>query len=585
MRRAGVALLLMTAATHSQDDRAVLDLMAEDYDSLLRRSPVWASERGDRRFDDRLADVSPEAVQASLDETRGRLARAKAVDPSTLGEVGRVNLDLLRYELELRLAEARFCPEQLAVTQMSGPQLDLPQIPDRLSFLEPKHFADYVARLEAVPRYLEQVEANLRAGAAEGRTPPRSVLGPVPSQALLQAAPDYLEHPERHAMFKPLLERPADDPIAARARAAIRDRVVPAFRHFAEFLRDEYVPKCRESTAASGLPDGRAYYELRLKDHTTTDLGAEAIHALGVQEVARIRGEMMAVIARSDFPRKGELEGEALFAAFVDWLRTEPRFYPRTNEELLDGYRAICKRIDAELPRLFGRLPRLSYGVREMPTYMAPAAPTAYYYRGSLRTGVPGWFLANTYRLDQRPKYERIPLALHEAVPGHHFQIALSDEMEGLPEWRMLLGYTAFVEGWALYAERLGLEMPGLFDDPYDDFGRLSYEMWRALRLVVDTGLHAKGWTRERAIATMMGNSALSRENVEREVDRYIAWPGQAVAYKIGELKIRELRARAETALGGKFDLRAFHDALLEEGALPLPVLERRIDRWIRDRR
>jgi uncharacterized protein (DUF885 family) len=272
------------------------------------------------------------------------------------------------------------------------------------------------------------------------------------------------------------------------------------------------------------------------------------------------------------------------FHAFTERLRTDRSLYYTDAEDLLDGYRVIAKRIDAELPRFFGRLPRLPYGVKEMPAFIAPASPTAYYYRGSMANGIPGYFVANTFRLDQRPKYEMVALTLHEAVPGHHLQISLAQEMEGVPEWRSTLSFTAFVEGWALYAERLGVEM-GVYRTKDDNFGRLSYEMWRALRLVVDTGIHAKGWTRDQAVSYMLDNSALTRENVEREVDRYIAWPGQACAYKIGELKIRELRALAEHELGERFDLRAFHDMILGEGAIPLPLLEERAKAWTLSRK
>jgi uncharacterized protein (DUF885 family) len=318
---------------------------------------------------------------------------------------------------------------------------------------------------------------------------------------------------------------------------------------------------------------------------------------MGVSEVARIRAEMFRVIARTDFAQRDTLKGDELFAAFVNHLRTEPRFYCQSPQELLTGYREIAKRIDGELPRLFGRLPRLPYGVRELPKFAAPASPTAFYYPGSLTGGVAGYFMANTYRLDQRPRYEMISLTLHEAMPGHHLQIALADEVEGVHPFRRRLGYTAFVEGWGLYAERLGMEMfapigkaedaglgRGLFKDPYDDFGRLTYEMWRACRLVVDTGIHAKGWSRQQAIDFMKHNTALSELNIEREVDRYIAWPGQACAYKVGELAIRKMRAEAESALGDRFDLRAFHDHLLGAGALPLDVLQTRMERWTKSR-
>jgi prolyl oligopeptidase len=332
--------------------------------------------------------------------------------------------------------------------------------------------------------------------------------------------------------------------------------------------------------AAAGL----AWYAYQLRLHTTTDRSAEAIHATGLTEVARIRAEMMQVIARTDWfaadPARAALSDDERFAAFIAYLRTDPRFYVTSAEELLARYREVCKRIDPKLPALFKTLPRLTYGVREIPRFMAPAQTTAYYQPGSPQRGEPGWFYANTYALDQRPTYEFVPLSLHEAVPGHHFQIALAQELDGMREFRKDLDSTAFVEGWALYAERLGIEM-GLFGDPYDDFGRLLYEMWRATRLVVDTGLHAFGWPREQAIAYMSANTALSEINIVNEVDRYIGWPGQACAYKIGELEIRDMRATAEAALGRAFDIRAFHDAMLLGGPLPLDVLRRNIDAWI----
>ncbi len=584
MRRLLLALACMAAAAHPAPDDAILRLLAEDLESQMRRSPVWASMRGDRRFDDRIEEVGPEARASWLEECGKRLAALGALDREALTPAGRIHAALLEYELRARIESARFCPEQTPISQMNGPQIDLPQLPERLSFPGDKELADYASRLERVAAYIDGTIANMRAGLAAGRTPPRVVMGRVAEQALAQGAETFSAEPDRHPMMLPFRDRPQGDALADRARGALRTEVLPAFRRLGAFLRDEYVPGCRASIAASDGRDGRAYYDFQLARHTTLSVGADEIHSLGLAEVARIRAEMLGTIARTDFPRRETLEGEALFAAFLEFLRTEPRFYYTHAQDLLAGYRDIAKRVDAEMPRLFGRLPRLPYGVREMPLYMAPTAPTAYYYRGSIENGVPGFFIANTWRLDQRPRYEMIALTLHEAVPGHHLQIALAQEMEGQPEWRETLGYTAYVEGWALYAERLGLEMPGLYDDPYDDFGRLTYEMWRAMRLVVDTGLHAKGWSRDRAIAYMLANSGLSRENVEREVDRYISWPGQAVAYKIGELKIRALRKRAEKALGARFDLRSFHDALLDEGALPLPVLESKIDRWIAGR-
>ena len=575
-----LALLLLVSPLAAQDaDARLLRLLADDLDERMRLSPTWATVRGDRRFDDRLGDEGPEARAAWLEHTRMRLKALAEIDAAALSPANRTNAGLFRYELEQRLEAARFHPEQMEVTQLSGPQQDLPQLPGRISFTERKHFEDYLKRLEQVPRYLDQVEANLRAGLAAGRTPPRVTLGDAAVQALDNGTEAQERDPTLHPMYPPFPD--ASHPLAEPAKALIREKVVPAFRRFGTFLRDEYIPKCRASTAAKDGVDGIDFYRSRLRHHTTLDLTAEEIHATGLAEVARIPAEMMTVIPRTDFPGRDALEGDALFRAFTEYLRTDPRFYFTDKEDLLRGYRDIAKRVDAWMPRLFSRLPRLSYGVKEMPAFIATSAPTAYYYSGSLRNGVPGNFVANTFRLDQRPKYEMVPLTLHEAVPGHHHQIALAQEMEGLPEWRTVLSYTAFGEGWALYAERLGLEMGDLLADPYDDFGRLSFEMWRALRLVVDTGLHAMGWSRERAIELMLANSALTRTNVEREVDRYISWPGQATAYKIGELKIRELRARAEKELGDRFDLRAFHDMLLEEGSIPLPLLEQNTLAWI----
>lgn len=580
MRRFALLLLFAAAAgAESEADRALLRLLADDLEEGMRRYPTWATSRGDRRFDDLLEDAGPEARTNALEHVELRLRALGEIDRDELSAANRVNAHLLEYELTRRVDAARFHPWQMPVTQLGGPQTELPQLVADTTFRTGKHFADYIARLEKVPAYLAQVTANLRAGLAAGRTPPRVTLGQAAVQALSAGTKGQEKDPRLHPMWPPFDAAGEKSALAARAERAIAKGVVPAFRKFGAFLRDEYIPNCRPHIAASDSLDGPDYYASRLAHHTTLPLTAKQIHATGLAEVKRIRAEMMEVIARTDFPRPKD------FAGFTEFLRTDKRFYYTDKRDLLRGYRDIAKRIDAWMPRLFGRLPRLSYGIKEMPPFLAPAAPTAYYYRGSLKAGRPGWFVANTHRLDQRPRFEMIPLTLHEAVPGHHHQHMLAAEMEGVPEWRTTRSYTAFGEGWALYAERLGLEMGDLLADPYDDFGRLSYEMWRAMRLVVDTGIHAFGWSRQKAIDYMLDNSALARENVAREVDRYISWPGQACAYKIGELKIRELRARAEKELGDKFDLRAFHDMILGEGSIPLPVLEEQAARWIERRR
>jgi uncharacterized protein (DUF885 family) len=577
---------------------AIRLLLDEHLDWSMREDPVAASLRGDERFNDQLPDYSPEAIARGVEAVRDRLKRLEAIDPKSLSEEDRIDWGLLRRVLSIHLAGAAFVPEQMPLSNQEGPQVTWPQLPDRLRFPDDRRLSDYATRLEGLPKLLDQHIAAMRLGMAAGRVPPKIAVIATADQAASLADDAVKADPTKSPFYKPFIGRAASDPLAARARRAVAEGVIPAYAKLAAFLRDEYIPKARESTAARDGVDGLPFYEYSLRRETTTNLTAQQIHDIGNREVERIRGEMFAVIDRTDWPgRKAHPAGsDELFAAFFQFLRTEPRFYHRSAEDLLAGYRVIAKRVDPELPRLFGHLPRSTYGVRPLPTFAAKNAPTAFYYPGSFRAGLPGYFMANTYALDQRPKYEMVSLTLHEAVPGHHFERSITDELEGQHPFRSLLGFTSFVEGWALYAERLGLEMDGapirreadgsgggtgLFVDPYDDFGRLTYEQWRAVRLVVDTGLHALGWSRQRAIDFMLKHTALSPLNIEREVDRYIAWPAQATAYKLGELKIRELRARGERALGEAFDLRAFHDTVLSAGPLPLDMLEERIDRWI----
>ncbi len=577
------------APARANADEQLLKLLEEDLTAKRRADPISASSRGDRRFDRLLPDESAEGRAALLADARARLAMVEKINCDDLSPANRTNWALIRYDLQRRIERDKYREWQLAINQIDGLQNTLPQMPDQISFTSAQSLDDYLARLRAVPAYVDQTIANMREGVREKRVPPRVVMLGAVDQCLAQGEARYEKDPASHLMFKPFVGR--DAKLADDAKRVIGAEVVPAFRRLGEFLRDEYIPACRESTACADFPEGREYYDFLIRGFTTLELSAAQIHEVGVKEVARIRAEMMETIARSDYPRKNELKGDELFRAFVEYLRTEPRFYFTEPEDLLNGYRAIAKVIDADMPRLFGKLPRLPYGIREMPSFIAPSSPTAYYYNGSLENGVAGYFIANTWRLDQRPKYEMVPLTLHEAVPGHHHQIALAQELmeSGLPEWRTTVGYTVFVEGWGLYAESLGLEMGdtpspaglGLYADPYDNFGRHSYEMWRAMRLVVDTGMHALGWSRERAIQFMLDNSALTRTNIEREVDRYIAWPGQAVAYKIGELHIKMLRKKAETALGEKFDVRGFHDAVLGQGAVPLNELTRQVEEWM----
>lgn len=548
-------------------------------------SPEDALRRGEPTQADRLDDRSLEAIRRHAADNARFLEQLMAIDPATLDAVDREHHALF----ERHLREARESHERLgwlmAVGPIHGPQQSLPQLHERVPFGRMQDFRDYLSRLRAVPPRLEQETAILREGMRVGMVPPRVTVEMLPAQC------DAILRGELQMLLEPLVRLPAEaDPAEAESLRKDAARAVTealaALGRFRDFLRNDYIPACRDTIAASDLPDGAAYYAWCLKHHTTTELTADEIHAMGLSEVARLRGEMLAVIARTEWFTSTEgvaakaLGDEALFAAFIAHLRTDARFYHASADALLDGYRAICKRVDGMLPTLFRTLPRLPYGVREIPRFMAPSQTTAYYQPGSLDGGTAGFFCANTYALDQRPIYEMIPLALHEAVPGHHLQIALAQELPEQPFFRREGYITAFGEGWALYAERLGIEM-GLYTDPYDDFGRLLYEMWRSCRLVVDTGMHAKGWSRAQAIEFMRANTALSTLNIEREVDRYIAWPGQACAYKIGELRIRAMRSRAEERLGANFDLRAFHEVILGGGAVPLGLLEERVNAWI----
>lgn len=586
------AILEPNAPWRRGRNQKLLALLDEHVDGLLRADPTMASRRGDERFDDQLEDVRPETIAARLAQAKDRLKRLEALDRKGFSESDALDADLLAHELKLTIDEAEFFPEQMPISAMSGPQVWLAQLADQLPIRTPKQRAAYATRLERIPEFIDQQIAQMRSGMKAGRVPPKaSVLGTA-EQCFALSGEDVVKSPDSSPFYKPFRALPETDADAVRAWEAIAKKVAPALRKLGTFLKDEYIPACRDTIGASESVDGRARYDLALRQHTSTALTSDEIHEIGLREVALIRAEMFRTIARTDFKPPAGLKDDALFEVFVQHLRSERRFYYWTEDELLTAYRDICKRMDAQLPAMFGRLPRLPYGVREIPLFAAKTSPTAFYYPGSMQSGVPGYFMANTYRLDQRPKYEMTALALHEAVPGHHLQIALQQEITGQHPYRQFISSTAFAEGWALYAESLGLpQAPGadptantednFYADPYDDFGRLTYRMWRACRLVVDTGVHAKGWTRQQAINYMLANTALSIHNIEREVDRYIGWPGQATAYMIGELKIRELRARAEKALGERFDLRQFHDAVLEAGAVPLPVLEARIDRWI----
>lgn len=574
-------------------DAKLWNLMSTYLEAMHERSPESIGPSfGDERLNDTMGDVSAAAEAAWIQKLTGFRTQIAVMDQSRFSQADQLDAGLLRYSLNRQLTAAPLKRWQMPISGQSGPQVWLPQLSDRLPMQTDRHRADFLRRLKQVPIIVGDTIDNMRLGMADGRVPPKAIVEPAIPQALNQGNPRYTDDPSTSPFYRPFLTMDQSSAVAAEARAVIAERITPVFMELALFLQNEYLPACRDSFGISDGVDGMRAYDIAIAEHTTLPgTTAKSVHDIGLEQVAIIKAEMMDVIERTDWSTKGRgattrfASAENRFAAFVEYLRSDPRFYYTDAEDLLAGYKVICKDIDAEMPRLFGRLPRLSYGVRPIPAFASTAAPTAYYYPGSLEAAIPGYFMANIGKLDQRPKYEMIALTLHEGVPGHHHQIALAQELENQHPLRSTMGFTAFTEGWGLYAERLGLEVGpaprGLYNDPYDDFGRLSFEMWRAMRLVVDTGLHAFGWTRQQAIDYMTVNSALTAHNIVSEVDRYIAWPGQATGYMIGQLEIRAFRAKAEAALGDRFDRRAFHDTVLESGSVPLPVLANKIDAWI----
>ncbi len=546
------------------------------YDLMMLEYPGFATALGDPRGQDRLTDLSQDGVHRRRRASKNGLALLESIDRSALPEAERVNYDLLRDTVQRQVDGLRFPQELLQMTQMSGPQQDLSRLLAVMPNASAAQLQNQIARMEALPAYIDQSIVLMRNGLEAGATPPKITLRDVPQQIRNQLVDDAAQSP----LLAGFAEMPATvDPLQAealrqQAAEAYRKHVVPAYERLLEFTETEYLPGARESIAARDLPDGEAWYAHNVAVRTTTDFTPQQIHDIGLAEVSRIRGEMEAVIQSTGF--------EGSFEDFLTFLRTDPRFYHSSAEDLMREYRDIAKRADPELTRLFGVLPRTPYGVIEVPDYAAPSQTTAYYQRGSLKAGRPGYFFANTYALDTRPRWEMEALTLHEAVPGHHLQIAIQQELEDLPWFRQNPSYTAFIEGWGLYSESLGEEM-GFYKDPYSKFGQLTYEMWRAIRLVVDTGMHYLGWSRQQAIDFFKENAGKSEHDIVVEIDRYIVWPGQALAYKIGELKIKELRAWATEALGDNFDIRAFHDEVLGKGAVPLSVLEANIRAWVEE--
>ncbi len=564
-----------TAAERSaQAGEAFAGLVAEFEAFSLANNPVRAGLVGDIEAAARWPDASFEAVAERKARQVEFRARLSAINPGALDESAQVSHAVLEYLLRSAVELGRFEDERIPFTNDSG----FYSWPAELGFFTRPHTVAeaeaWVARLETLPVFLGQWVAWLRLGIETGWVQPGYIVPGVLEQIEQLANTPAGEH----SLFLPFLALPPqmakDDRARLRAAglAAIETHALPAFRDLAAFFRDEYLPAARTTVGIHAVPDGRDYYRALVRYHTTRDTTPEEVHQVGLAEVARIRGEMEALIAETGF--------QGSFADFLHYLRTDPKFYAETEEELLKHAAWLAKRADDQMPRFFRKLARLPYGVRPVPASMAPNYTTGRYWPGNLEAGTAGAFMVNTYALDQRPLYELPALTVHEGVPGHHHQIALAEELENVPDFRRETYITAYGEGWGLYTEFLAIEM-GLYDTPYDHFGRLTFEMWRACRLVIDTGLHWYGWSVEQAEACLLENSALAPHNVRTEVARYVSWPGQALAYKTGELLIRELRAEAESTLGERFELRAFHDHLLAEGAMPLSALEARMRAWI----
>ena len=544
-----------------------------EWERSMQESPETASYRGDMRFNDRWTDLSLDAIRSREAADRAALARLKAIDRGALSPADQLHYDVFLWDLEKSVERQKYREYQRPLTQRGGVQT-ADEIVELLPFKTEKDYRDWLRRLDAVPAMVEQTTALMREGVSAKNTPPRVLMQRVTGQIASQV----VEDPTASPFYKPFAKMPESIPAATRdalraeARQLIATRVVPAYRDFGVFFANEYLPGTRETIAAADLPDGKNYYDFLAQHFTTTTLGADEIHRTGLREVARIRAEMEKVKAEVGF--RGSL------AEFFEHLRTDPKFFHKTPEELFVAYQAISKRIDPELVKVFRTIPRLPYGVRPIPDKIAPDTTTAYYQPGAVDGTRAGFYYVNLYKPEVRPTWEMMALSLHEAVPGHHFQFARGMETPDVPMFRRVGYFVAYGEGWALYAERLGYDM-GLYDDPYDRMGQLAYDMWRAVRLVVDTGMHSKGWSRDRAIRYFMDNAPKTEQDVVNEIDRYIGWPGQALAYKIGQLKISELREKAHRELGDAFDLREFNDTVLETGSIPLQALEVHVNAWI----
>jgi prolyl oligopeptidase len=570
---AAALLLPVGLCAHADPGEDFATLLTEAWEWQLTEYPVFASRLGDRRRNDQWQDLNLAAFTRRHEDQQAFLRRLRAIDSAALTTDDQLNYDLFRRELENGIDGHQYKNYLMPMSQRGGVQ-SLESTAETVRLATVEDYEDWLARMAGVEKIIEQTMKLQEEGRKNGYMPPKILMERIPDQIGSQ----LVEDPGNSPFYIAFAEMPDainetdQERLRQMAKDLIDDSIVPAYRRFSRYFNDTYLPASRDSIGASSLPNGEAFYEYRTQSFTTTSMTPDEIHRLGLNEVKRIRGEMQLII--------DELEFDGDFADFLHFLRTDSQFYYDTSEELFDGYLAVSKRIDPELVKLFGRLPRIPYGLRPIPDNIAPDTTTAYYNQPAADGSRPGYYYVNLYRPEVRPKYEMEVLSVHEAVPGHHLQISLQMELEETPEFRKYIDFTAFTEGWGLYSESLGYEL-GLYKDPYSHFGALTYDMWRAVRLVVDTGMHYKGWTRQQAIDFFMNNAAKTETDIVNEIDRYISWPGQALAYKIGQLKMLELRRKSEGALGDDFDIKAFHDEMLGAGALPMEVLETRMNRWL----
>jgi uncharacterized protein (DUF885 family) len=557
-----------------EDRRKDLNALFEDYwQDNLRHNPEFASSLGDKRYNDQITDYSVKAVNEGLARERAFLLRLAAIDPAGFTEQEKIGRELLLRQFEQDEEGAGFKDWEMPVNQMGGIHTTYPQLVAQLSFTTVKDYDDWIARLHQIPTALDQVATNMSIGLEDKRVPPRFLL----EKALVTVKQLAGQKPEDSPLALPLKKFPADLPAAEQTRIrtemldVIAKEVLPAYTRFARFLEVSYIPAGREQPGISALPDGAKYYQFLLRESTTTDLTAEQIHQIGLDEVKKDEADMLAIAQKLGFQD---------LKTFRASLKTNPKLHPASAQDLLDTFRGYLVPMQARLPELFGTLPKARFEVVPVPEYLEKTSAPAYYESGAPDGSRPGRLFVDTYNATTRNLYQVEDVAYHEGLPGHHLQISIAQELQGIPTFRKYQNYTAYAEGWGLYSERLGKDV-GLYKDPYSDYGRLEGDIWRAIRLVVDTGVHNEHWTRQQMVDFFHDHSNIDDTSINAEVDRYIAWPSQATAYKIGQLKILELRARAKAAFGDKFDLRAFHDQVLDAGALPLDVLSDRIDAWI----